>query len=108
VKAKTQTINQLRGILVSAPQDIRDRFLRPNAEDCVNMCSKVRSLRAKPLRQSLLATLRLLAKRRLALKAEVKVLDAELEQLTCQHASRLRWVCRALNDQRRDCAVNVS
>ena len=40
--------------------------------------------------QSLLATLRLLAKRWLALKAEVKVLDAELEQLTRQHASRLR------------------
>lgn len=90
VKARTQTINQLRGILVSAPQDIRDRLLRPNAEDCVNMCSKVRSLGAEPLLQSLLATLRLLAKRWLALKAEVKVLDAELEQLTCQHASRLR------------------
>lgn len=54
------------------------------------MCSKVRSLGAEPLLQSLLATLRLLAKRWLALKAEVKVLDAELEQLTCQHASRLR------------------
>lgn len=90
VKARTQTINQLRGILVSAPQDIRDRLLRPNAEDCVSMCSKVRSLGAEPLLQSLLATLRLLAKRWLALKAEVKVLDAELEQLTCQHASRLR------------------
>ncbi|WP_218673552.1 transposase [Pseudomonas sp. ABC1] len=90
VKSKTQTINQLRGILVSAPQDIRDRLLHPKAEDCVHMCLKVRSLGTGPLLQSLRATLRLLAKRWLALKAVVKVLDAELEQLTCQHASRLR------------------
>nr|WP_226858793.1 hypothetical protein [Diaphorobacter aerolatus] len=40
--------------------------------------------------QPLMATLRLLARRWLALKAEIKVLDAELEQLTSQHASRLR------------------
>ncbi len=90
VKSKTQTINQLRGILVSAPQDIRDRLLQPKAEDCVNICSKVSLLGAEPLQKSLLATLRLLAKRWLALKAEVKILDAELEQLTCQHASLLR------------------
>lgn len=90
VKAKTQAINQLRGILISAPQDVRDRLLHTSAEDCVNRCSRARCLATAPLLQPLMATLRLLAKRWLALKAEIKVLDAELEQLTRQHASRLR------------------
>lgn len=90
VKAKTQAINQLRGILISAPQDVRDRLLHTNAEDCVNRCSRARCLGTAPLLQPLMATLRLLAKRWLALKAEIKVLDAELEELTSQHASRLR------------------
>lgn len=90
VKAKTQTINQLRGILISAPQDVRERLLHAKAEDCVNECSRVRSLGTTPLLQSLMTTLRLPAKRWLALKAEIKVLDTELEQLTTHHASRLR------------------
>lgn len=90
VKAKTQAINQLRGILISAPQDIRERLLHTSAEDCVNRCSRARCLGTAPLLQPLMATLRLLARRWLALKAEIKVLDAELEHLTSQHASRLR------------------
>lgn len=90
VKSKTQAINQLRGILISAPQDVRERLLHSRAEDCVNGCSQVRSLGTTPLLQSLTTTLRLLAKRWLALRAEIKILDAELEQLTSHHASRLR------------------
>lgn len=90
VKARTQAINQLRGILVSAPQDIRERLLRTKTEDCVNGCARIRSLGKSPLLQSLSATLRILAKRWLALKAEIKILDGQLEQLTSDHAPRLR------------------
>ena len=35
VKAKTQAINQLRAILVSAPQDIRERLWKTKADQCV-------------------------------------------------------------------------
>ena len=35
VKAKTQAINQLRGLLVSAPQDIRERLGKAKPEQCV-------------------------------------------------------------------------
>ena len=87
VKAKTQAINQLRGFLVSAPQDVRERLLKSKTEECVYGCSQIRSLGNTPLLQ---ATLRLLAKRWPALNDEIKVLDAALEQLTSQHASRLR------------------
>ena len=90
VKARTQAINQLRGLLVSAPQEIRERLLHTKAEDCVSACSRIRSLGKTPLLQSLTATLRILAKRWLALRAEIKLLDGQLETLTNEHAPRLR------------------
>lgn len=90
VKAKTQAINQLRGLLVSAPQDVRERLLKTKTEECVHGCAHVRSLGKTPLLQTLTTTLRILAKRWLALKDEVKALDAMLEQLTGQYAKRLR------------------
>ncbi|MEX0448112.1 transposase [Xenorhabdus sp. SGI246] len=38
VKAKTQAINQIRALLVSAPQDIRDALWKSNPRECVNAC----------------------------------------------------------------------
>jgi len=90
VKAKTQAINQLRALLISAPEDVRQRLLRENTSDCVTCCSRLRSLGSTPLLQTLTATLVLLAKRWLALEDEVKTLDAMLENLTTQYAPRLR------------------
>jgi transposase len=90
VKARTQAINQLRGILVSAPQEVRERLLHTKAEACVSACARIRSLGKTPLLQSLTTTLRLLAKRWLALAAEIKLLDTQLEHLTNNHAPRLR------------------
>ncbi len=90
VKAKTQTINQLRAILVSAPQEIRERLLKTKAEQCVAACARLRQLGETPLLQTLTTTLRLLAKRWLTLTAELKELDASLDQLTSQFAPHLR------------------
>lgn len=90
VKAKTQAINQLRGLLVSAPQDIRERLLKTKTAECVASCARLRSLGDTPMLQTLATTLRLLAKRYLALAEELKTLDAMLERLTLKHARRLR------------------
>lgn len=90
VKAKTQAINQLRALLVSAPQDIRERLWKSKPGDCVAGCARLRSLGNTPLLQTLTATLRLLAKRWLALAEELNTLDDMLESLTSQHAKRLR------------------
>ena len=90
VKARTQAINQLRGLLVSAPQEIRERLLRTKTEECVDGCARIRSLGKTVLLKSLNATLRVLAKRWLALDAEIKVLDGQLEHLTNDHAPKLR------------------
>lgn len=88
--ALTQAINQLRAILVSAPQDIRERIWKPKAENCVEACSHLRNLGPTVLLQTLTTTLRLLAKRWLTLAAELKELDASLETLTNVSAPHLR------------------
>jgi len=90
VKARTQAINQLRALLVSAPQEIRERLLATKTTECVTNCAKLRSLGDTPVLQMLATTLRLLAKRCLALAEELKTLDAMLDRLTLQHATRLR------------------
>lgn len=90
VKAKTQAINQLRALLVSAPQEIRERLLTTKGSECIASCARLRSLGKTPMLQTLTTTLRLLAKRCLALAAELKTLDATLDRLTTQHAKRLR------------------
>lgn len=90
VKARTQAINQLRGLLVSAPQETRERLLHAKTEECVGACARIRSLGQTTLLKSLTTTLRILAKRWLALAAEIKLLDGQLEHLTSDHAPKLR------------------
>ncbi|ABO60040.1 transposase IS116/IS110/IS902 family protein (plasmid) [Burkholderia vietnamiensis G4] len=58
--------------------------------ECVANCARIRSLGNTPMLQTLTTTLRLLAKRWIALEDELETLDAMLEQLTHQHAPRLR------------------
>ena len=77
-------------MLVSAPQDIRERLWKGKPSECIDGCVRLRSLGTTPLLQTLAATLRLLAKRWLMLAEELKELDAMLERLTSQHAKRLR------------------
>lgn len=90
VKAKTQAINQLRGLLVSAPQEIRERLWKAKPEHCVTACARIRSLGDTVLLQILASTLKSLAQRWLLLAAELKKLDATLDRLTSQSAQRLR------------------
>ena len=90
VKAKTQAINQLRALLVSAPQEIRERLLKTQTTACVENCAHLRSLGSTPMLQALASTLRLLAKRWQALAQELHALDILLGGLTDKHAPRLR------------------
>lgn len=90
VKAKTQAINQLRAILVSAPEEIRNRLWKAKADQCVTGCIELRQLGTTTHLIALTSTLRLLAKRWLMLKEELKELDSELEQLTLEFAPNLR------------------
>jgi len=44
VKARTQAINQLRGLLISAPDAIRSKLWRTKAAECVQCCVHLRTL----------------------------------------------------------------
>lgn len=90
VKAKTQAINQLRAILVCAPQEVRERLWKVNPGHCIAACQRLRPLGRSTLLQALTVTLRMLAQRWLALAAELKQIDASLEKLTREYAPRLR------------------
>nr|WP_237507354.1 transposase [Pseudomonas aeruginosa] len=89
VKARTQAINQVKALLISAPQPLRERLWRNKPAECIAGCLRLREKATHPL-QALTATLRLLAKRWLLLDREVNALDAMLECLTQLHAKRLR------------------
>jgi len=45
VKARTQTINQLRGLLISVPDDIRLKLWSSKPAKCVKNCAYLRTLR---------------------------------------------------------------
>jgi len=90
VKARTQAINQLRAILVSAPQDVSDSLWKTKASDCVDACLQSSSLGESELCETLTVTLKLLANRWLELSKELKQLDRSLERLTRQYAPQLR------------------
>ena len=90
VKAKTQAINQIRALLVSAPQEIRERLWKTSATDCAKACIRVRSLGDTALHQTLTMTLKSLAKRWLMLSDELQKLDKQLDALTAEYAHRLR------------------
>lgn len=90
VKARTQTINQLRGLLISAPDEIRSRLWRTKAAECVKCCARLRTLGESNWSITLATTLRLLAKRWLYLTEELKSLDKTLEHLTAKAANRMR------------------
>ncbi|RZL87602.1 MAG: IS110 family transposase [Variovorax sp.] len=89
VKAKTQAMNQLRALLVSAPSFIRDVVLKVKPEHCVAACAKLHLDDASPVLTSLKTTLQLLANRWTALHDELRVLDKELARLTKLAAPRL-------------------
>ena len=89
VKAKTQTINQIRALLVSAPQAIRDAVRKADAAKCVAACAAVSQGAVSVALACLQTALRLLAKRWTALNDELRELDAQLARLTKKAAPRL-------------------
>ena len=91
VKAKTQAVNQLRGLLVSAPSFIRDALLKVKPEDCVAACAALADNveEKNPVLDSLKTTLRLLARRWNALHDELRELDRQLTRITKLAAPRL-------------------
>lgn len=83
VKARTQTANQLRSLLVTAPPEVRERFTGLKTPALVRACAKIRIAGgdlSDPARAVRVA-LRRLARRHMALTAEIREADRELRPL---------------------------
>lgn len=90
VKAKTQAMNQMRGILVSGPQDIREQVWKTKPYDCAKACIEMSSSDSSDLLESMTETLNLLGQRWLMLTEELALLDKRLDKLTKEHCKQLR------------------
>jgi len=89
MKARTQAINALRSLLVTAPPELRDEL---RALSTSRLVGKAARLRPGPLDSPLTASklaLRHLARRYQALEAEITSLDTQLAQLTAAASPRL-------------------
>ena len=85
VKARTQAINQLRTMLVTAPDDIRLKYLKSSQADCIEGCINMVILEDSVLLKMLSISLKLLAQRWLNLTKELKniLITYKFQQLYC-------------------------
>lgn len=98
IKARTQGINAMHALVVTAPEELREALRVLSGPRLVRMCA---AFRGGPLTDPVCATkaaLRSLARRCLALTAEVRVLDRELDRLTQEAAPRLHAIYGAGTD----------
>lgn len=89
IKARTQSINQIRALLVSAPHDVREGYLVPSTHKCISLCNNITSLGESVILQTLAQMLKLLSSRWLSLNEELKQIDKQLKNLTKLAAENL-------------------
>jgi transposase len=93
VKARSQAVNALRALVVTAPAELREQLRGLPASRLAGTAAR---LQPGPALTTLAATklaLCVLGERYAALDTEVARLDAELDRLTAQAAPRLRQLC---------------
>ncbi len=90
VKARSQAANQLKALLVTAPEDLRRRLRQLPTKGLVATCARFR-LGSDPneVRTATRFALRSVARRYEALSREIAELDAQLDQLVAQVAPEL-------------------
>lgn len=97
VKARTQTMNQLKGLLVTAPSDLREQLRPLPSAALIEACARLRPAAANaalprcpdPVTASAKAALRRLARRYVHLTEEIREHDADLAALTKTAAPQL-------------------
>jgi transposase len=92
MKARTQAINALRALVITATPELRDQLRSLPGSELVRRSARLRSGETMTPAAATKLALRSLAQRFQALDAEIKVLDAELERLTAEAAPALMRV----------------
>lgn len=88
-KARTQALNQMRSLISTAPDDIRDELRHLNVYRLLERAAAYRPGTRRDLTSLTKLTLRMLARRAQALEAEVAELDAILQPLVAETAPQL-------------------
>lgn len=87
LKARTQAANQISGLIVTAPEHLKDRLGTLTGAKAADACARLRPDTAPdPLTAAAKTALRSLARRYHTLTAEIDALDAELLSL-CEQAN---------------------
>ena len=89
VKAQTQTVNQLKAVLVTAPVELREALADLPLVALLQRCAALRPAELTTPTAAAKHALRLLARRVLALRDEAKELRAHLQTLTAALAPAL-------------------
>lgn len=89
VKARTQAINQIRALLVTAPDEIRNRCYVASTHQSIQACLDLNLTDGAMQIQTLLNMLKLLAHRWQNLTEELKLIDKQLKSLTKKAAPHL-------------------
>jgi transposase len=85
IRARTQAINQLKALVVTAREDLRHQLRNTPTDTLVRRCARLRSLPSQSAEQrATVIALRHTARRILALDAEANELEHELAQLVKQ------------------------
>ncbi|MGY2093601.1 IS110 family RNA-guided transposase [Nocardia gipuzkoensis] len=91
VKARTASINQIKALLVTAPEAVRDRFRKITTKQLITALTRVRpGTQGDPLSAGVLMAAKVLADRVVFLDQQVATLTAELDELTAVLCPALR------------------
>lgn len=81
LKARTQAANQITGLIVNAPDELRSRLRDLDTTRRVVVCARFRCGPVTDTREATKTALRSLARRHLELTAEIELLDGRLREL---------------------------
>lgn len=89
IKARTQTINQLKAVLVSAATGLRESLAGLSTIKLVRRCADLDAEASTGLAEAAVFTLRLLARRFLELSTEVRELERRISEVVARHRPQL-------------------
>lgn len=81
MKASTQASNQIRDLIVTAPEGLRERLVKLTSAARIDLCARFRPGTVIEPGEALKRSLRCLARRHLALAAEIEELDQAINVL---------------------------
>ena len=90
VKARTAAINQIKAILIMAPEPVRAKYRPLTTQRLVKTLARNRGFYADPIVADTLAALKILAQRHLELDAQIDVLTARIDPIVTAANPALR------------------